>query len=86
MASLMNLALMAGALGTKYLNLIFPVDRGDYGNLPALVVVAVRDRLGAAAGGNCRFRPARALSSCRPVASAPQRACSTVSLTPSKSP
>ena len=30
MASLMNLALTAGALGTKYLNLIFPVDRGDY--------------------------------------------------------
>jgi hypothetical protein len=38
MASLMNLALMAGGLGTKYLNLIFPVDRGDYANLPALVI------------------------------------------------
>ena len=40
MASLMNLALTAGALGTKYLNLIFHVDRGSYGNLPALVVTA----------------------------------------------
>ncbi len=38
MASLMNLALTAGSLGTKYLNLIFPVDRGNYDSLPALVV------------------------------------------------
>ena len=41
MASLMNLALTAGALRTKYLNLIFPVDRGDYANLPALVIAAI---------------------------------------------
>jgi hypothetical protein len=41
MASLMNLALVAGNLGTKYLNLLFPVDRGDYANLPALVVTAM---------------------------------------------
>jgi MFS family permease len=40
-ASLMNLALQAGALQTKYLNLIFSVDRGSYGNLPALTVVAM---------------------------------------------
>jgi MFS family permease len=40
MASLMNLALVAGALLTKYLNLILPVSRGDYHNLPILVVVA----------------------------------------------
>jgi hypothetical protein len=40
MASLMNLALTAGALGTKYLNLVFPVDRGDYANLPALLIAA----------------------------------------------
>jgi hypothetical protein len=40
MASLMNLALTAGALGTRYLNLIFPVDRGDYANLPALLIAA----------------------------------------------
>ena len=40
MASLMNLALVAGGLQTKYLNLLFAVDRGDYANLAALVVVA----------------------------------------------
>jgi hypothetical protein len=38
MASLMNLALMAGGLGTKYLNMIFPVNRGDYIHLPSLVL------------------------------------------------
>jgi hypothetical protein len=37
MASLMNLALVAGSLQTKYLNMIFPVDRGAYGELTALV-------------------------------------------------
>jgi len=36
----MNLALVAGQLGTKYLNEIFVVERGAYQNLPALVVVA----------------------------------------------
>jgi hypothetical protein len=41
MASLMNLALVAGALQTKYLNMIFHVDRGAYGNLPILVVSAM---------------------------------------------
>jgi hypothetical protein len=41
MASLMNLALTAGALGTKYLNLIFHVDRGQYAHLPMLVVAAI---------------------------------------------
>jgi len=41
MASLMNLALVAGNLGTKYLNLLMPVDRGDYANLPALVVTTI---------------------------------------------
>ncbi|MBO0763232.1 MAG: hypothetical protein J2P50_01370 [Hyphomicrobiaceae bacterium] len=40
-ASLMNLALQAGTLQTKYLNLIFQVDRGSYANLPALTVVAL---------------------------------------------
>jgi hypothetical protein len=39
MASLMNLALVAGSLQTKYLNLLFPVDRGQYGELTMLVVV-----------------------------------------------
>jgi hypothetical protein len=40
MASLMNLALVAGQLGTKYLNLIFPVQRGDYDELGILMVTA----------------------------------------------
>jgi hypothetical protein len=41
MASLMNLALIAGQLLTKYLNWVFEVDRGQYAELPALVVWAV---------------------------------------------
>jgi hypothetical protein len=41
MASLMNLALTAGSLETKYLNDIFPVNRGQYAELRALVVWAV---------------------------------------------
>jgi hypothetical protein len=40
MASLMNLALVAGSLQTKYLNMLFPVDRGQYDELTMLVVVA----------------------------------------------
>lgn len=39
MASFMNLALVAGQLTTKYLNMIFVVGRGDYANLPPLAVV-----------------------------------------------
>jgi hypothetical protein len=41
MASLMNLALVAGSLGTKYLNMVWTVDRGSYDNLPMLMVVAL---------------------------------------------
>ena len=41
MASLMNLALQAGTLQTKYLNLIFHIERGFYGHLPALTVTAM---------------------------------------------
>jgi hypothetical protein len=41
MASLMNLALVAGALQTKYLNMIFHIDRGSYGNLPVLYVTVI---------------------------------------------
>jgi hypothetical protein len=41
MASFMNLALQAGALQTKYLNLFFQIDRGAYGNVPALVVTVM---------------------------------------------
>jgi hypothetical protein len=39
MASLMNLALVAGQLQTKYLNEIFTVGRGDYGELGMLLIV-----------------------------------------------
>ena len=41
MASLMNLALVAGGLQTKYLNEIFPVARGNYAQLPAISIAAV---------------------------------------------
>jgi MFS family permease len=37
MGSLMNLALVAGALQTKYLNQILVVDRGSYENLPLIL-------------------------------------------------
>ena len=36
-ASLMNLSLVAGSLLSKYLNLIFVVERGSYAQLPALL-------------------------------------------------
>ena len=38
MASLMNLALLAGQLQTKYLNQIFTVGRGDYDQLGLLMI------------------------------------------------
>ena len=41
MASLMNLALVAGALQTKYLNEIFVVSRGAYENLPYIMIWAI---------------------------------------------
>jgi hypothetical protein len=41
MASLMNLALAAGALQTKYLNEIFAVQRGDYTELGGLLIAAL---------------------------------------------
>ena len=40
-ASLMSLAIVASQLLTKYLNLIFPVDRGAYEALPALVLSVI---------------------------------------------
>jgi hypothetical protein len=40
MASLMNLALVLGQLQTKYLNLIFPVQRGEYASLGYLMIAA----------------------------------------------
>lgn len=39
MASLMNMALVAGQLQTKYLNHVFVVDRGAYGELGVLLIV-----------------------------------------------
>ncbi len=41
MASFMNLALVAGQLQSKYLNILLPVDRGQYDNLLALMLCAV---------------------------------------------
>ena len=41
MASLMNVALVAGALQTKYLNILFEVGRGSYQSLAALTIAAV---------------------------------------------
>jgi hypothetical protein len=41
MASLMNLALVAGALQTKYLNELIPVGRGDYEWLGVLLITVV---------------------------------------------
>ncbi len=68
MASLMNIALQAGGLLTKYLNNVFVVDRGQYDNLGRLMIVstavtflvplatiaivATQIKLGAAAGAN----------------------------------
>ena len=40
MASLMNLALVAGQLQTKYLNQAYPVLRGDYDQLGWLLIIA----------------------------------------------
>jgi hypothetical protein len=41
MGSLMNLALVAAALQTKYLNQVFVVDRGAYENLPLLLAAVM---------------------------------------------
>jgi len=41
MGSLMNLALVAAALQTKYLNMIFVVDRGSYQSLPLILGVVI---------------------------------------------
>jgi hypothetical protein len=41
MASLMNLALVAGQLQTKYLNEVFVVGRGNYSDLGPLLIVVV---------------------------------------------
>jgi MFS family permease len=41
MASLMNMALVAGQLQTRYLNEVFTVGRGNYGELGPLIISAV---------------------------------------------
>jgi MFS family permease len=41
MASLMNLALVAGQLQTKYLNEVFVVSRGQYGELAPILIWAI---------------------------------------------
>ena len=41
MASFLNLALIAGQLATKYLNILFVVGRGSYAQLPSLAVTVV---------------------------------------------
>jgi BT1 family len=46
MASFANLALAAQQLGTKYLNQVFTVARGDYSELGALMIVAAALTLG----------------------------------------
>ena len=40
MASLMNMALVAGQLQAKYLNQIFVIERGHYGELGGLLIIA----------------------------------------------
>lgn len=40
-ASLMSLAIVASQLLTKYLNLLFPIDRGAYDELPSLVLAVI---------------------------------------------
>jgi hypothetical protein len=37
----MSLAIVASQLLTKYLNLMFPIDRGAYEGLPALVMAVI---------------------------------------------
>jgi hypothetical protein len=41
MASLMNVALVADQLQTKYLNYLFEVGRNSYANLPEFTLAAV---------------------------------------------
>lgn len=41
MASFMNLALVAGQLWTKYMNHLFVIGRGSYGELPDLMLIVV---------------------------------------------
>jgi hypothetical protein len=57
MASLMNLALVAGSLQTKYLNMIFTVGRGAYDELGGLLIVATLIGLAVPLLALAMFRP-----------------------------
>ena len=57
MASLMNLALVAGQLQTKYLNDSLWCERGEYGELGGLLIAATDHLLCAADLGHCAVRP-----------------------------
>jgi hypothetical protein len=57
MASLMNLALVAGSLQTKYLNMIFTVGRGAYDELGGLLIVATLIGLAVPLLALALFRP-----------------------------
>ncbi len=62
MASLMNLALVAGALQTKYLNEIFVVGRGDYDEPPVHRRHLSHSRIHPSTGGDLCLRPTVAIA------------------------
>ena len=66
-ASLMNLALQAGSVFSRGLNAVFPVERGDYASLPALVIAATVAGLALALGAIALLGPW-----VRPTAAAPR--------------
>jgi hypothetical protein len=68
-ASLMNLALQAGSVFSRGLNAVFPVERGDYASLPALVIAATVAGLALALGAIALLGPW-----VRPTAAAPRPA------------
>ena len=57
MASLMNLAIVAGQLQTKYLNEIFVVQRGDYGELGPLLLTVTALGFALPIGAILLFKP-----------------------------
>ena len=63
MASLMNMALVAGQLQTKYLNEIFVVQRGDYSELGSLLIAVAVLGLRPARRRHHAVRPARVRAS-----------------------
>jgi BT1 family len=63
MASLMNVALVAGQLQTNYLNMLFDVDRGSYANLPRAHCRRASHRFRRSGCRRARLRQARHLKS-----------------------